>query len=65
MQHLDLEKDREILAALKISRSTIIAAVKNGVRKIQAAAYNGARTVFIFLKDFPLLDEKLIIGVTI
>ena len=33
MQHLDLEKDREILAALKISRSTIIAAVKNGVKK--------------------------------
>ena len=29
-----------------ISRSQIIAAVKNGVKRIQAAAYNGARTVF-------------------
>ena len=32
--------------ASSISRSTILAAVKNGVKKIQVAAYNGARTVF-------------------
>ena len=28
-----------------ISRSKILAAVKNGVKKIQVAAYNGERTV--------------------
>ena len=32
-------------SAVHISFSTILAAVKNGVKKIQAAAYNGASMV--------------------
>ena len=38
-----------------ISRSTIVAAVKNGVKKIQATAYNGVRTVFNINEGLGLL----------
>ena len=42
-----IKKNHEILAALSISHSTILATVKNGLKKIQFSAYNGARTVYI------------------
>ena len=42
-----LKKIHEIVAALQYKPLIILAAVKNGVKKIQATAYNGACTVDI------------------
>ena len=43
---LEKKRIRKYKMVCSISGSPILAAVKNGVKKIQAVAYNGARTVF-------------------
>ena len=40
-----------------IRRSPILAAVKNGVKKIQAAAYNGARTVHTWTSSWSKVNS--------